>query len=137
GVGGIENVIDWGTNDMPISNFYFLDGFPWQVPSRYQGEVTIFQLDKVRIPTHIVTGENDVRILVAHSYALERALYSLGVPHKLIVFPNEGHNIDRNPWHEKIKLREELKWLHKYGHIYASTCEEALISLDNSQRMNL
>ncbi|CAF4934948.1 unnamed protein product, partial [Rotaria sp. Silwood1] len=106
GAGGVENVVDWGTNDMPISNFYFLDGFPWEKPDRYQREAAIFQLDQVRTPTHIVTGENDIRVPVAHSYLLERALYALNVPHKLIVFPNEGHNIDRNPWHEKIKIRE-------------------------------
>ncbi|CAF3839108.1 unnamed protein product [Rotaria sp. Silwood1] len=128
GAGGVENVVDWGTNDMPISNFYFLDGFPWEKPDRYQREAAIFQLDQVRTPTHIVTGENDIRVPVAHSYLLERALYALNVPHKLIVFPNEGHNIDRNPWHEKIKIREELKWLHKYGHICVSTCEESLLS---------
>jgi hypothetical protein len=23
--------------------------------------------------------------------------------------------LDRNPWHGKIKVREELKWLEKYG----------------------
>ncbi len=47
---------------------------------------------------------------------LERSLYYLGVPVKLIVLPGEGHELDINPWHGKIKVREELKWLEKYGH---------------------
>ncbi|CAM4840878.1 unnamed protein product [Rotaria magnacalcarata] len=132
GAGGVENVVDWGTNDMPLSNFYFLGGFPWQIPSRYQEQAAIFQLDKVRTPTHIITGGNDIRVPVAHNYLFERALRSLDIPHKLIIFPNEGHDIGINPWHGKIKIREELKWLHKYGFICVWTCEETLISLGNS-----
>ncbi|CAF4042669.1 unnamed protein product, partial [Rotaria sordida] len=117
GAGAIEHVIDWGTNDMPISNAYFLGGFPWQMPTRYQEEAAIFQLNKVKTPTHIVTGETDVRVPVAESYLLERSLRVLGIPTKLIVFSGQGHFLSNNPWHEKIKVREELKWLQKYGDI--------------------
>ena len=46
----------------------------------------------------------------------ERGLYYRGVPVKLITFPDEGHGLEINPWHGKIKVREELKWLQKYGH---------------------
>ncbi|CAF4938537.1 unnamed protein product [Rotaria sp. Silwood1] len=123
GAGAIEHVIDWGTNDMPTSNAYFLGGYPWQIPTHYQEEAAIFQLNNVKTPTHIVTGEIDVRVPVAESYLLERSLRVLGIPTKLIVFPGQGHDLSTNPWHEKIKVREELKWLQKYGHICVSTCE--------------
>ena len=33
----------------------------------------------------------------------------------LLVFPGEGHSLEQNPWHGKIKVREELKWLEKYA----------------------
>jgi hypothetical protein len=46
---------------------------------------------------------------------LEHALYSLGIPNKLLIFPGEGHELDKNPWHRKIMAREELMWLQKYG----------------------
>jgi dipeptidyl aminopeptidase/acylaminoacyl peptidase len=137
GAGAVEHVIDWGANDMPVNNAYFLGGFPWQVPTRYQQQAAIFQLDKVRTPTHIVTGEVDVRVPVAQSYLLKRSLHVLGIPSKLIVFPGVGHIIENNPWHEKIKVREELKWLHKYGHTCVSTCDGTLISSANDQRMRL
>ncbi|CAF2963396.1 unnamed protein product, partial [Rotaria sp. Silwood2] len=114
GAGAIEHVVDWGTNDIPVSNVYLLGGFPWQQPSRYQMEAAVYQLDKVCTPTHIIVGEYDVRVPVAEAYILERSLKALGVTTKLIVFPGEGHDIENNPWHEKIKVREELKWLHKY-----------------------
>jgi len=48
-------------------------------------------------------------------YLLERALHSVGVPSTLLIFPDEGHSLDKNPWHGKIKVREELNWLEKYG----------------------
>ena len=32
-----------------------------------------------------------------------------------LVFPGENHPLDKNPWHGYIKVREELKWLDKYG----------------------
>jgi dipeptidyl aminopeptidase/acylaminoacyl peptidase len=46
---------------------------------------------------------------------MERGLYYRGVPVRLITFPNEGHSLGIDPWHGKIKIREELKWLQKYG----------------------
>ena len=69
----------------------------------------------VRTPTHIVTGADDNRVPASQSYILERVLYYLNVPSQLLVFPNEGHSLDKNPWHSKIKVREELKWLNRYG----------------------
>jgi hypothetical protein len=32
-----------------------------------------------------------------------------------LILPGEGHDPDKNPWHAKIKEREELKWLERYG----------------------
>ncbi|CAF4182956.1 unnamed protein product [Rotaria magnacalcarata] len=127
GAGAIEHVIDWGANDMPKSNAYFLGGYPWQMPTRYQEEAAVFEMNKVKTPTHIVTGGIDVRVPVAESYLLERSLRVLGIPTKLIVFLGQGHELNNNPWHEKIKVREELKWLQKYGHMCVSPCEGYLV----------
>jgi dipeptidyl aminopeptidase/acylaminoacyl peptidase len=115
GAGAVEYVSFWGTTDLPVLTNGLYGGFPWEVPRTYQNESPIYQLDKVRTPTHIVTGANDMRVPVDQSYILERGLYSLGIPVKLLLLPNEGHTLSNNPWHGKIKIREELKWLQKYG----------------------
>jgi dipeptidyl aminopeptidase/acylaminoacyl peptidase len=47
-------------------------------------------------------------------------LHNLGVPSELLIFPGEGHDLANNPWHGKIKVREELKWLQKYGGVPAN-----------------
>jgi len=137
GAGTVEHIADWGTNDMPLFTKYFLGGYPWEQADRYHKEAAIYHINKVCTPTHIVTGENDIRVPTAESYILERALYSLGVPTKLLIFPGVGHEIDSNPWHELIKVREELKWLKKYGNIRPKTCDQLLIRQQTLNIINI
>ncbi|MGA3349763.1 MAG: prolyl oligopeptidase family serine peptidase [Candidatus Sulfotelmatobacter sp.] len=115
GAGAVEHVGNWGNDDTTSDDAYFLGGRPWEAAQRYHDEAAIFQIDKVRTPTHMVAGADDIRVAVLEDYLLEHALYSLGIPNALLVFPGEGHSLDKNPWHGKIKVREELKWLQKYG----------------------
>ena len=119
GAGAVENVGNWGNDDTTLDDAYFLGGRPWEAQQRYHDEAAIFQIDKVRTPTHMVAGADDIRVAVLEDYLLEHALYSLGIPNKLLIFPGEGHSLDKNPWHGKIKVREELKWLQKYGGVPA------------------
>ncbi|HZQ18202.1 MAG TPA: prolyl oligopeptidase family serine peptidase [Terriglobales bacterium] len=120
GAGAVEHVANWGNDDTTFDDAYFLGGRPWEAPQRYHDEAAIFQINKVRTPTHMVAGADDIRVAVLEDYLLEHALYSLGIPNALLIFPGEGHSLSKNPWHGKIKVREELKWLQKYGGIGAS-----------------
>ncbi len=115
GAGAVEHVGNWGNDDTTFDDAYFLGGEPWQAAQRYHDEAAIFQIDKVKTPTHIVAGASDIRVAVTEDYLLDRALHVLGVPSTLLIFPGEGHSLDKNPWHGKIKVREELKWLQQYG----------------------
>ncbi|MFZ2003203.1 MAG: prolyl oligopeptidase family serine peptidase [Candidatus Sulfotelmatobacter sp.] len=115
GAGAVEHVGNWGNDDTTFDDAYFLGGRPWEAQQRYHDEAAIFQIDKARTPTHMVAGADDIRFAVLEDYLLEHALYSLGIPNALLIFPGEGHSLAKNPWHGKIKVREELKWLQKYG----------------------
>jgi dipeptidyl aminopeptidase/acylaminoacyl peptidase len=115
GAGAVEHVANWGNDDSGVDDAYFLGGLPWETPDRYRSEGAIYQFNKVRTPTHIVAGADDVRVAVLEDYLLDRALHELNVPGELLILPGEGHELDKNPWHGKIKVREELKWLAKYG----------------------
>jgi dipeptidyl aminopeptidase/acylaminoacyl peptidase len=117
GAGAVEHVANWGNDDTTFDDAYFLGGRPWEAPQRYHDEAAIFQIDKVRTPTHMVAGGDDVRVAVLEDYLLDSALHALNVPSSLLIFPGEGHSLLKNPWHGKIKVREELKWLEKYGGI--------------------
>ena len=115
GAGSVEHVADWGNDDTTFDDAYFLGGRPWEASARYHDEAAIYQIDKVKTPTHIVGGSEDVRVAVLEQYLLDHALHSLGVPSALLIFPGEGHGLGKNPWHGKIKVREEMKWLEKYA----------------------
>ena len=115
GAGAVEHVANWGNDDTTFDDAYFLGGRPWEAQQRYHDEAAIFQIAKVKTPTHMVAGADDIRVAVLEDYLLDRALNSLGIPSTLLIFPGEGHSLKNNPWHGKIKVREELKWLQKYG----------------------
>ncbi|HVA71856.1 MAG TPA: prolyl oligopeptidase family serine peptidase [Candidatus Limnocylindrales bacterium] len=115
GAGAVEHVANWGNDDTTFDDAYFLGGVPWKTEQNYNAEAAIWQIGKVRTPTHMVAGADDIRVYVGEDYLLERALHTMGVPSALLIFPGEGHSLAINPWHGKIKVREELKWLDKYG----------------------
>ena len=116
GAGAVEHIGNWGNDDTTYDDAFFLGGLPWDAKAHqnYIDEAAIFQFNKVKTPTHVVAGGSDVRVAVAEDYLLEHALYVLGVPGSLLIFPDEGHSLDQNPWHGKIKVREEADWIEKY-----------------------
>ena len=114
GAGAVEHLVNWGNDDLTFDDAWYLGGTPWEVPQMYNEEAAIFQITKIKTPTHIVGGSVDIRVYIGEQYLLERALHTLGIPGTLLIFPGEGHGLGNNPWHGKIKVREELKWLEKY-----------------------
>ncbi len=114
GAGAVEHAANWGNDDLTWDDAWYLGGQPWQNADLYQSEAALFRFDKVKTPTHLVQGGADVRVSYLEGVTMERALQTLNVPHEFLVFPGEGHSLDKNPWHGYIKLREELKWLEKY-----------------------
>jgi dipeptidyl aminopeptidase/acylaminoacyl peptidase len=114
GAGAVEHAANWGNDDETWDDAWYLGGRPWENPTLYQDEAALFHFDKVKTPTHLVQGGADIRVSYLEGETMERALQSLGVPHTFLVFPGEGHSLEKNPWHGYIKLREEMKWLEKY-----------------------
>ena len=115
GAGAVEHAANWGNDDLTYDDAFYLGGRPWEAESMYNQEAALWQINKVTTPTHIVGGSQDIRVSILEQYLLEHALKSLGVPCTLLLFPGEGHSLGNNPWHGKIKVREELKWLQKYA----------------------
>jgi dipeptidyl aminopeptidase/acylaminoacyl peptidase len=115
GAGDVEFVVNWGNNKFSLPYAYNLGGLPWEAAQNYNAEAPIWQIAKVTTPTHNVAGAEDITVYVGEDYLLERALTTQSIPNSLLIFPGEAHLLDRNPWHGKIKVREELKWLEKYG----------------------
>jgi dipeptidyl aminopeptidase/acylaminoacyl peptidase len=115
GAGALEHAANWGNDDLTYDDAWYLGGAPWEKPEMYTSEAALFQMNKVTTPTHLVGGTADVRVAYLEDVLLERALQKLNVPHAFLALPGEGHGLGNNPWHGYIKVREELKWLEKYG----------------------
>ncbi|HVZ84020.1 MAG TPA: prolyl oligopeptidase family serine peptidase [Terracidiphilus sp.] len=114
GAGAVEHAANWGNDDCTFDDAWYLGGRPWENPAMYESEAALFRFDKVKTPTHLAQGGSDIRVAYLEGVAMERALQSLGIPHTFLVFPGEGHSLEKNPWHGYIKLRDELAWLEKY-----------------------
>jgi dipeptidyl aminopeptidase/acylaminoacyl peptidase len=114
GAGAVEHAANWGNDDLTRDDAQYLGGAPWENPANYQSEAALFQFNKVKTPVHLVQGQADIRVAFLEGELMERALQTLGIPHEFLVFPGEGHPLDKNPWHGYIKVRDELKWLEKY-----------------------
>ena len=115
GAGAVEHAANWGNDDETYDDAAYLGGRPWEKPEIYQTEAALFQMNKVTTPTHMIAGEADIRVAFLEDILLEHALESLNIPHQLLTFPGEGHPLSKNPWHGYIAVREELKWINKYG----------------------
>ena len=115
GAGAVEHAANWGFDDLSFDDAWYLSGAPWEKPELYQSEAALFQMDKVKTPTHMIGGDADNRVSFFEQIVFERALARLGIPHALLQFPGENHPLSNNPWHGYIALREELKWLNKYA----------------------
>ena len=115
GAGAVEHAANWGNDDLTFDDAAYLGGRPWENPQLYQSEAALFQMNKVTTPTHMIAGDADVRVAFLEDVLLEHALESLNIPHALLTFPGEGHSLAKNPWHGYIAVREELKWINKYG----------------------
>ncbi|CAF0796945.1 unnamed protein product [Adineta ricciae] len=111
--GIVDQATDWGYTDDPTFYSTYFNGTPWELASTYQNESPLYQLNKIRTPTHISTGALDKRVPAFQSYILERGLRTLGVPVQLLTFPNEGHSY-YSVENIKKQIRDELKWLNKF-----------------------
>ncbi|CAF4651163.1 unnamed protein product [Rotaria sp. Silwood1] len=79
GAGVVDHTSMWGTLDQPIMIHHLFGGLPCEVPYIYQSEAPIYELDRIRTPTHIITGEDDLRVPSSQNYILERGLHYLAI----------------------------------------------------------
>jgi len=64
-------------------------------------------------PIMIITGENDMRVPYTQSMEAFNAAQLLGIPSKLLYFPDESHWVLK-PQNSILWQREFFSWLDKY-----------------------
>ena len=109
-----NNISMWGTTDVPSFMVQssgrpavdFADEF-WarQSPLNHAA--------RVRTPTLVMTGEQDIRVPPEQSHEFYRALKARGVETELILYPREGHGVGE-PRHRRHYLETILAWINRH-----------------------
>lgn len=115
GAGTAFTVSFYGT-DQYIIQYDNEIGPPWNPKSWeiYQKIAYPFlHADRIKTPTLFLCGQRDFNVPVAGSEQMYQALRSLGVETQLVIYPNEGHGIQR-PTYQKDRYERYLAWYNKY-----------------------
>jgi dipeptidyl aminopeptidase/acylaminoacyl peptidase len=95
---------------------YDLKGTPWTNPASYQKwspSSYAAELGKYKTPTLVLAGELDYRVPYTQDLELFTALQRQGVPSKLLLFPDEGHWIQK-PLNSERWNKTLADWLATY-----------------------
>jgi len=79
----------------------------------YAKSSAIDYIKQATTPTLVVVGDRDGECPAPQSYEFWHALRDLGVPTRLVVYPNEGHGFT-NPAHSRDVLERSLDWFDRY-----------------------
>jgi dipeptidyl aminopeptidase/acylaminoacyl peptidase len=107
----------WGQTDNTAFRATYFGGTPWRKNApidQFWANSPIKDVAKVKTPTLLFAGENDVRVPMAQALEMLRALKSHNVPTHLYVGPREGH-LWVDPRHLLNKANVELEWFAKYA----------------------
>ena len=117
GVGVANWVSLWAQTDNTAFRRTWFSGTPWQKNApleMFWMNSPLKDVANVKTPTLFFGGDADVRVPLAQSIEMYRALRSLNVPTRLTVGPREGHT-----WgdlrHQLAKANAELEWFDKYA----------------------
>lgn len=110
---GLSNLVsDQGTSDIPGFNLDYFYGDYGELYSdleRMWDRSPLKHVSSARTPTLILHGENDERVAVSQGREFYRALQSLGVDTRMVIYPREPHAI-REREHQLDVQRRILDW---------------------------
>ncbi len=127
GAGAVNWISMYAQSDVRIYRTPWFGGTPWQENApidAYWDHSPLKDIWKVKTPTIILVGENDVRVPPPQSVELYRALKSNGVPTHLYIAPREPH-VWRELRHELFKVNVELDWFEEHAMGREYTWEKA------------
>ncbi len=101
---GTGDHFQWYENDL---------GLPWEEPDAYHAMSSITEVGNVDTPTLITAGENDWRCPPSQAEQLFVSLKKQGVPTKLVIYPDEHHNIGA-PKRARHRLETLTEWFERH-----------------------
>jgi dipeptidyl aminopeptidase/acylaminoacyl peptidase len=112
GAGHSDLFSSFGTDDARLEWIEEF-GYPWDNLELYRKLSPITQVKNVVTPTLLVYGERDFNCSPAQAEQLYVSLKTLGKETALILYPGEGHRIDR-PANLVDRARRYALWFDKY-----------------------
>lgn len=92
---------------------YEHEGPPWEKSKSYQKFSPHLYARNFKTPMLIIHGDQDFRVPVSEGLQLFTTLQRLGIPSRMINFPDEGHWVSK-PRNSQFWHREVFAWLKKY-----------------------
>ena len=83
----------------------------WTDPTAYRRRSPSSYASKIKTPTLILHGADDENTFTSNSRELARALKTLNVPHRFILYPREGHGM-YEPSHQIDVFEKSLSWIN-------------------------
>ncbi|MGB9234412.1 MAG: S9 family peptidase [Terriglobales bacterium] len=89
---GMFNLVSaWGTTEELWFNQWEFKGTPYTNPEMYERWSPRNAAKNFKTPTLVVHGQLDYRLDVSEGFQLFTTLQTMGVPSKMLYFPDEGH----------------------------------------------
>lgn len=105
---------DWGTSQRPSWQKIFLGELPWENPELYRQRSPSAAFRNIYTPLLLLHGELDRNTWLGNSLEAYRWLKTLDRTVELVIYPREGHGINREPNHEIDKMNRISNWIKTY-----------------------
>lgn len=111
--GLVNSVSQWGTSDGIYSREVMNGGVPWGDSKTWTEQNPIKYAAQFKTPMLMTVGELDYRVPINNTIENWYIHQRLGIPSKLIIFPEENHWILK-PENSKFHYAEVMAWWRKW-----------------------
>ncbi len=112
-------VVNWmsfaGTTDIVIWGYHRFGGYPWDNAEKWLRHSPLMHVGKVKTPTLLMTGEQDLRTPMSQTEEYYQALQVLGVPTVMLRFNDEYHGTGSKPSNFMRTQLYIMDWFNQYG----------------------
>lgn len=110
----ISNILAGYGTDMYVREYEAELGKPWKNTATWiRLSFPFLHADRIRTPTLFLCGAKDFNVPLLNSEQMYQALRSLGVPTKLVIYPETYHGIEK-PSYQRHRFEQYLEWFGEY-----------------------
>jgi len=111
--GTFNNESDYGTTEELWFNEWEFKGTPWTNREMYRKWSPHLFATNFKTPTLVVHGQLDYRLDVSEGFQLFTTLQRMGVPSKMLYFPDEGHWVLK-PQNSQLWWKTVTDWVDQW-----------------------